>query len=975
MITNYHAKYFAYELTKTGGKGLDRISQSLFDASVDLNPHQVEAALFALRSPFQKGVLLADEVGLGKTIEAGLVLCQYWAERKRKLLIICPASLRKQWQVELEEKFNIVAKIMDAKLFLQEENNGNPNPFNCSEAIIVSLHFASCMAGEIRQIQWDLTVIDEAHKLRNSHRQSNKMGQNIRWALEDRKKILLTATPLQNSLTELYGITTVIDNQLFGDFPTFRTLYANSDGDLEDLRARLGTFCRRTLRKDVLEFVRYTERKLTTIKFRPTDKEQHLYEAVSSYLQRDGTYAFPAKQKHLNVLIIRKLLASSPVALAGTLDAVYKRLVTLRDETKESVNYSDLLIEQGDLDQESFDEFLDNMAIACEDESEYDTEFHVAMEPDCDKKINQKELEAEIEEVSKYITLTHALGVDTKTEHLLKALDVGFGEMSEMGAQEKTVIFTESRRTQDYLKEFLQNKGYAGQVVCFSGNNKDKDSQQIYEDWLTINRHTGKPTGSRAVDMRHAIIEYFQNSAKILIATEAASEGINLQFCSMVINYDLPWNPQRIEQRIGRVHRYGQKHDVVVINFLNARNAADQRVYDLLQHKFKLFDGIFGASDDVLGKLDNSIGLEIKLLDLYQQCRTAEEIEDSFNKLQAELEEMISIRLDNVRQQIFEYFDEDVHSVLKIDYDKALKQLDSVGKYFWNLSKLALQDHAEFNEAELSFRLNKKLTDDIPLGYYYLNRKFDHREKDVTEMDDEGKILYRMNHPLGEYCLAWGKALQLPCKELHFDLSGYDAKISILEKLKGKSGWMILTHLAINSIEKEEFLLFSGFTDGEGNVDHETLRNFFKIPAIEINSGDAPENIKLRLQKDADQFVSATTHKVLESNNKLFLERQEQLNCWVDDMVAASERDLKNAKAELRAVRREAIIAQTIEEQHEIQEKIRALEKKKRHARRKIDDVEDEAEEKRDILIKALKNKMVHNTDNAPLFVIKWKII
>ena len=242
MSTDYHAKYFAYDLTRQGGKGIDRLSQSLFDACVDLNPHQVEAAIFALRSPLSKGTLLADEVGLGKTIEAGLVLSQYWAERKRNLIIICPASLRKQWQIELEEKFNLPCIIIDSKLYTKFQNDGHRNPFNANKIVITSLHYASRMAGDIRQVQWDLVVIDEAHKLRNSHRASNKIGQYIRWALEDRRKLLLTATPLQNALTELYGITTLIDEQLFGDLPTFRTLYANSDGDLDDLKARLAGF-------------------------------------------------------------------------------------------------------------------------------------------------------------------------------------------------------------------------------------------------------------------------------------------------------------------------------------------------------------------------------------------------------------------------------------------------------------------------------------------------------------------------------------------------------------------------------------------------------------------------------------------------------------------------------------------------------------------------------------------------------------
>ena len=217
MNTSYHAKYFAAELLRrSASDDIDKLSMSLFDASVDLNPHQIEAALFAFRSPLSKGVLLADEVGLGKTIEAGLVLCQYWAERRRRLIVICPASLRKQWSLELEEKFNLPSVILEAKSFRDALKAGHDNPFQQNAIIITSLNFATVKKEALKLIPWDLAVIDEAHKLRNAYRPSNRMGQSIRWALEDRKKLLLTATPLQNSLLELYGLSTLIDDFIFG---------------------------------------------------------------------------------------------------------------------------------------------------------------------------------------------------------------------------------------------------------------------------------------------------------------------------------------------------------------------------------------------------------------------------------------------------------------------------------------------------------------------------------------------------------------------------------------------------------------------------------------------------------------------------------------------------------------------------------------------------------------------------------------
>src|SRR5207302_2664322 len=177
-----------------------------------------------------------------------------------------------------------------------------------------------------------------------------------------------------------------------------------------------------------------------------------------------------------------------------------------------------------------------------------------------------------------------------------------------------------------------------GKIVHVNGSNSDPKSREIYEAWLARNVGTDRVSGSPTADKRAAIVEYFRDQASIMIATEAAAEGINLQFCNLVVNYDLPWNPQRIEQRIGRCHRYGQKFDVVVVNFLNKKNAADQRVYQLLDQKFRLFNGVFGASDEVLGTIESGVDFEKRIVSIYQKCRTPEQIEFEFDQLQDELE-------------------------------------------------------------------------------------------------------------------------------------------------------------------------------------------------------------------------------------------------------------------------------------------------------------------------------------------------
>lgn len=343
-ITEYHAKYFAHELSILhANNGVDRLSQSLFDACVDLNPHQIEAALFALENPLNKGVVLADEVGLGKTIEAGLVLCQYWAERKRKLLIICPASLRRQWAQELMDKFNLPSQILDARTFNQLQKDGIYNPLNNKQVVIMSYNYAAKLEEQLVGQAWDLVVIDEAHKLRNAHRDSNKIGQALRRALFGRKKLLLTATPLHNSLMELYGMTTLIDEHIFGDDKAFRKQFMQGDSDQLELKKRLSHFVKRTLRKQVLEYVKYTQRKAITIPFTPSDKEIALYDAVSSILEKEDSYALPKRQRHLTGLILRKLLASSSFAVLNTLEVMQRRLIDLKNNKKKLTD--DIILE------------------------------------------------------------------------------------------------------------------------------------------------------------------------------------------------------------------------------------------------------------------------------------------------------------------------------------------------------------------------------------------------------------------------------------------------------------------------------------------------------------------------------------------------------------------------------------------------------------------------------------------------------
>src|SRR2546425_1028424 len=271
-LTDYHAKYLAYELTKRcASDNVEILAPVLADAQVDLTPHQVDAALFAFRSPFSKGAILADEVGLGKTIEAGLLLAQHWAEHKRHLLVIVPANLRRQWQQELADKFYLPAVILETRSFNDAIRAGDLNPLQQSAVVLCSYQFARAKEPYLRQTPWDLVVIDEAHRLRNVYKATSKIAVALKQALAPFPKILLTATPLQNSLLELYGLVSIIDEYAFGDLKSFKTQYARltNDSNFDELKKRLEPVCKRTLRRQVLEYINYTNRTCIVQEFTP----------------------------------------------------------------------------------------------------------------------------------------------------------------------------------------------------------------------------------------------------------------------------------------------------------------------------------------------------------------------------------------------------------------------------------------------------------------------------------------------------------------------------------------------------------------------------------------------------------------------------------------------------------------------------------------------------------------------------------
>jgi adenine-specific DNA-methyltransferase len=945
MHTDYHSKYFAHELTRrSASDSVEKLAGAVAGAQVDLNPHQVDAALFAFSSPLSKGAILADEVGLGKTIEAGLVLSQKWAERKRRILIIVPSNLRKQWHQELKEKFFLPSIILETKSYNAAIRQGRFRPLEVDEIVICSYQFARNKAADVANTAWDLVVIDEAHRLRNVYKTSNIVANTLKLALAGKHKLLLTATPLQNSLLELFGLVSFIDDHTFGDLKSFRDQFANLTQEqvFETLRSRLKPVCHRTLRRQVTAYIPFTKRSAILEEFTPEESEDRLYNLVSEYLQRPNLQALPPGQRSLMTLVLRKLLASSTFAIAGALGSIADRLKARLKKQEPKTPLDEELNEDYEAMDETAEEWSDD-------------------EEDPLSEADRAAIEEEIADLEKFAALAVSIKHNAKGTALIQALRVAFAKAREIGAAEKAIIFTESRKTQDYILRVLSDSEFGEGILLFNGSNTDEHSKAIYAAWVEKHAGTDRITGSKSADMRSALVEYFRSEGRIMIATEAGAEGINLQFCSLIVNYDLPWNPQRIEQRIGRCHRYGQKHDVVVVNFLNRKNAADQRVYELLSEKFHLFEGVFGASDEVLGAIESGVDFEKRIAGIYQSCRKPEEIQSAFEELQTELDFEINEAMKQTRRKLLENFDDEVREKLRVRADASAQSLDRIEQNLMRLAAHELRGHADFIGDD-SFRLKScPFRGDIPLGLYELPRR-----------TGEAHV-YRLSHPLAEAITQASISRDLKSAEIHFDYGSYIGKLVALEQYRGASGWLTLTRFTVDAFDQiEDHLLFSASTDQGHLFESSVAALLFKLPGhVASDCHGHPPDI---LAKSTTQKEEEILQRISERNHKFFDDEVTKLDAWADDLKLSLEQEIKEMDRKIKELRTLAKKMVTLQEKLEAQRKIRNMEKQRIEKRRALFTAQDEIDEKRDELISNVEKKLRQNTSETHVFTIRWRL-
>ena len=945
LLSDYQAKFYAHELDRSyASDHVGRLAGLLFDAQVEPKPHQIDAALFALQTPFTPGVILADEVGLGKTIEAGIVISQYWAERKRRILIIAPSSLRQQWKQELNEKFALPASLLERSSFDELTRSGAHE-----QVLICSYEFANSQYLRLTHM-WDLVVCDEAHRLRSYWTGQAKIAANVaRICRGATKTVMLTATPLQNRLEELFGLVSVFAPDYFHSLETFKERYINNPDGVgnDDLAARVAQITKRTLRKDANKYIRFTTRMPLTVAFTPSEDEIQLYEFINSYLQRPFLWAFAKSQRHLSALILRKRLGSSSYAVASTLESIANRLEAEANSGKRR-NDAGAFIADPDLTGEEREEADSTPALT----EVIDGGDHASML-------------AEVQELRDYAALARSITVNQKAVKLVDALEQGFAKLREIGAPEKAIIFTDSTVTQNYLAQSLRNAGWGEGLVLFNGTNDSAEANAIYREWLEGNKGGDLVTGIPAADRRKALVDEFHQRGRLMIATEAASEGINLQFCSMLVNYDLPWNPQRVEQRIGRVHRFGQKHNVIVVNFSNKGNLAEERILQLLTEKFQLFTSVFGASDEVLGQIEDGLGFEKNIAAILDRCTTAEQIDAAFTDLEAHYATQISREMKGTRKKVFDNLDPKVRDKLKSYNTQTGVVLNAFERLLIALTHYELTGLATFNDTATQFTLTQSPTPNITVGEYFFK----------TE-PRKGAHQYRYSSDLCQWVIESAKRHETPPARLIFQVKGSTRVTTIARQLCDKSGRLTVhettfTMQAGNQSLRETYLLLAGFFDDGTTMDHEQIRDLFDLTCINV----APEAVNTDgFSETIDALRSQFAKDVQDRNAIFYLQQEALIDAARLDLKATFDAKIRDFHAKESTATKAARKASSTAEQLK-------LTREARQWRRRAEEADDEYRRQRD----KLRNESDTYLDNAAqaleaeqstneLFTVNWEV-
>ena len=595
--TIFHAKYATRNFGKFRGfANVDRLVRLYNRTGIDIYPHQIVAALAAMEDPLRPGFILADEVGLGKGVEAMLVVSQYYLDGK-KVLIVAPTPLTPDWHERISQ-FGLNEPENEIESESGETNSGY--------VLVTSYKEAVENEEALKEQGFDLVVFEEAHRLRKFHEGESKTANTLHETFKGVQKLLLTATPILKNVMDLYGLIEFIDPGVLGNAKQFYVDYYKRPENYYNLSQLIHPYIFRTLRSQVKADVNLPERNILTYQYELSPKEKQLEQKLTKYLAKSKKVAFPDMDAYELSLLLGKSLASSVDALIKTLSGVYVRL----------------------------------------------------------GKIQTGEAKKEFVEIKSMLNLARQITNQSKGAVFVKALETAFKGFHGRQIKKKAIVFTESVETQKYITQLLQKTKYT--VAVYNGSTGGEP----------LNKFRGK-------------------DAQILVTTDNASEGFDFSFCNLVINYDNPWSVSTLEQRIGRVHRIGQKNDVVAIDFLCTELISDVRFYELAFKRLNMIGGILGNTDDVVSTVSAG-DIEARIKETLAATRNAAQTNADFVDLTASLEKELEERKESANELLFRSFDEELAKKTK-NYVQIIKERgENLRTLLWELAQFKFKNKVRF---------------------------------------------------------------------------------------------------------------------------------------------------------------------------------------------------------------------------------------------------------------------------------------
>ena len=910
---------------------------------IDANPHQIDAVMFALRRIPEGGCILADEVGLGKTIEAGLVVAQVMAEGTERILIVVPKPLLGQWQDELYTLFGISA--------LEAADAGCE--ITAPGVFLVGREYAGSASGSERLAAappFDLCVIDEAHEMfAGIYRRFDRFGaydessgaaqtaHRVRRLIGPAPVLLLTATPMQNSLEELWGLLHYVEptGTLVGSLPTFKALFcAGQDGrrlvpeQAPELRRRIAEVVQRTLRHQAQEFLDqpFVGRRAKLYEYSMSPEEKQLYDDVTNYLLSPSLNAFQGRSRQLLLIGFHRIMASSTAALANSLERVADRLRRMRQGSPDAERAHLIESLTSDLDDDELPEIEDESVVE-----------------------RSSTIDDELRQVEDFVRRARSLPHDSKAHSLVQVVRSIGGRR---GGNAKLVVFTESLTTQEYLRDLLiEHAGLEdSKITLFRGHNDSPRAREALRRWQEeVGRHLpAHRLPSPDIAVRLALVHEFKSRSRVFIATEAGAKGLNLQFCDTIVNYDLPWNPQRIEQRIGRCHRYGQTRDVTVVNFLAKDNEAQRLTLEILTQKLDLFGDVMDMSDSVLHEarskrseeLTTALGpdFEQQLNRIWERARSIDEVEEELRRLRETMEDRRR-ELDRIREHttglIETRFDDSVKQVFRRiadDLPATLAALDAdLERVVTDYLRANGIDHAtEVHKRRRLIRIpaSERLPGALSEG---LSVAAGHA--DVLEEVDALHVA----HPLVRAAIDDARRRGSGTFSVRFRLTAQAPEV--LERRRGSRGRLALSRISYRGFEREDRLVATAvFEDSAVLRPAEAALELLGMPCADLPAPLGDLSVTAAdLDEVVDEELFFDQAHATDAEAKAFSRALDQLDQYVEDQLLVKRRGQREIADQLKQAEERRDAALGADARSRAEDRIRRLE-------RELSDAEDRIE-------------------------------